>query len=305
MSTPYFYIIKNLENGKYYAGSRTSVNADPEELLTENGYKTSSILVKSLINLGTDFVIRRIKIFENNIDALEYETKFLKKVDAKNNSNFYNQCNNVPKDFIFSEDVFRLKYGVSNPSQLSEVQDKIKETSKRKRGVKHHLSDPNVQDRRKMTLKIRYGSEHLSQIPEVMEKIRKTKLERYGSLNNIEKIKKTNLEKYGADNVGHVPDIVAKRGKAISKTKQSEAWNSSRELFRTRLSETLNSEEWVKTKGKKKASLLRERALNRPKLTCPYCQKNIDSSNYARWHGDNCKKNLKRLYLQYNPHQKN
>lgn len=28
---------------------------------------------------------------------------------------------------------------------------------------------------------------------------------------------------------------------------------------------------------------------NKPKQTCPHCGKTVDTSNYARWHGDNCK----------------
>lgn len=289
MSIPYFYIIQNNENGKYYVGSRTSMNANPKELLMENGYITSSILVKNLIQQGIVFKIRKVKTFDDKFDALNYETKFLHKVDAKNNENFYNQCNNVPEKFIFSEEVFLLKYGVSNPSQLLETQEKIKETSRKNRGVEHHLSDPKVIQKRKETVKRHYGVEHISQVNDVKEAVKKTMFERYGSRNNIEKIKKTNMEKYGVENVGRVPEIATKRGKSISKTKQSDEWKPKKEMARAKLSKTLNSKEWIETKGKSKSDLLREHALNRPKLTCPYCRKKVDSSNYARWHGNKCK----------------
>jgi hypothetical protein len=36
----------------------------------------------------------------------------------------------------------------------------------------------------------------------------------------------------------------------------------------------------------------REKALNRPKLTCLHCNKLVDKSNYGRWHGSNCKLNF-------------
>lgn len=36
-------------------------------------------------------------------------------------------------------------------------------------------------------------------------------------------------------------------------------------------------------------TLLRERAKNRSKKVCSHCGKNVDASNFKRWHGDNCK----------------
>jgi len=36
--------------------------------------------------------------------------------------------------------------------------------------------------------------------------------------------------------------------------------------------------------------LLSEKAKNRSKKECPHCSKFVDVSNYARWHGSNCKK---------------
>jgi group I intron endonuclease len=36
-------------------------------------------------------------------------------------------------------------------------------------------------------------------------------------------------------------------------------------------------------------TLIRERAKNRTKKTCSHCGKNVDASNFKRWHGDNCK----------------
>lgn len=34
---------------------------------------------------------------------------------------------------------------------------------------------------------------------------------------------------------------------------------------------------------------LASRAKNRKKIECPHCSKQVDASNYKRWHGDNCK----------------
>ena len=36
-------------------------------------------------------------------------------------------------------------------------------------------------------------------------------------------------------------------------------------------------------------NFIREKALNREKKSCPYCNKLIDVSNFKRWHGENCR----------------
>ena len=94
--TPYFYIIQHVNSGKYYAGSKYSKNSNPLKLLVEEGYTTSSKIVNKIIeNEGLkSFVVRKIKTFNSQIEAYEYETKFLQKVDAANNDSFINLHNN-------------------------------------------------------------------------------------------------------------------------------------------------------------------------------------------------------------------
>jgi hypothetical protein len=87
MSTPYFYIIEHKETGKYYAGSRMAVGCHPSDLLV--GYSTSSNTIQ---NLGIEnFTVRKIV---TRHDAYDYETRFLQRVDARNNDRFYNKHNN-------------------------------------------------------------------------------------------------------------------------------------------------------------------------------------------------------------------
>jgi uncharacterized cupin superfamily protein len=89
---PYFYIIQEISTGMYYAGAKWAKDANPNDFLTPNGYHTSSKLVKYLIEKNglQSFKIRKIKTFANMYDTYEYETKFLKKVNAKSNSCFLN-----------------------------------------------------------------------------------------------------------------------------------------------------------------------------------------------------------------------
>ncbi len=87
---PYFYIIRHKETGKYYAGSRTAKNFKPNELLKEGGYHTSSTIVKEIISTTglNSFEVVRIKTFDTPSEAYDYETRFLKKINAANNKNF-------------------------------------------------------------------------------------------------------------------------------------------------------------------------------------------------------------------------
>jgi hypothetical protein len=93
---PYFYIIKDTINEKYYAGAKWGKDASPSNFMSENGYKTSSNVIKQMIKFyGLDiFEVVRIKIFESAEDAHNYEKRFLEKIDARNNVKFYNQHNN-------------------------------------------------------------------------------------------------------------------------------------------------------------------------------------------------------------------
>ena len=129
---PYFYIIQNVYNKKYYAGSKYSrKDCDESLLLKENGYCTSSSIINKIIEKnGIDsFIIRKIKVFDSAQFAYNYETRFLKKVDAANNINFYNCHNNDLKcpSFGTAEYLQLLydKYGVINANYIPGVTDKI------------------------------------------------------------------------------------------------------------------------------------------------------------------------------------
>lgn len=86
------------------------------------------------------------------------------------------------------KDAFMKKYGVSHPSQLPWVKDKIKK--KREAGA----YDDVVKNMKK-TLLERYGNENYVNV----EQVKKTKLEKYGdaTYNNRDKMLQTNNEKYG------------------------------------------------------------------------------------------------------------
>lgn len=95
----YFYIIKFLETDQYYAGSRYTKTLTETNINNDlwKRYFTSSKIIKILIKtFGKNaFVIEKIKIFNNQYDAKNYEIRFLKRIDAKNNPKMLNQSNSV------------------------------------------------------------------------------------------------------------------------------------------------------------------------------------------------------------------
>lgn len=97
----------------------------------------------------------------------------------------------------------KIKYGVSNPTQLPEVQKKIKNTNIEKTGYPCALARPEIIEQRKNMMLNEYGVEYPMQSPEIRERAYKTNLDRYGVEHPLQNstIKKrqeqTNLERFG------------------------------------------------------------------------------------------------------------
>jgi hypothetical protein len=116
--TPYFYIIQDTENLKYYVGVRHAFKCSPSDLLQT--YLTSSSTVNSIIRkYGTKrFKIVKIKCFKTKQEALLHEWKFLWRVSANVNERFYNLA--VPFPPIIEEypkiirDILELKSRTKN-----------------------------------------------------------------------------------------------------------------------------------------------------------------------------------------------
>lgn len=98
------------------------------------------------------------------------------------------------------------KYGVENPSQLSDVKIKKEETVLKHYGVKHPFQADTIKEKIKQTSMERYGAEFYTQTVYYKERVKKTCNEKYGKDNYNqtaeakERLKKTCLEKYGVDN---------------------------------------------------------------------------------------------------------
>lgn len=99
----------------------------------------------------------------------------------------------------------RKKYGTDYGFQSEIVKQKIKEKCLEKYGVTCCLQNKEVREKQKETNLKKYGVEYTLQSKEVIDKIKATNLEKYGSENPFssaeikEKIKETMLEKYGVE----------------------------------------------------------------------------------------------------------
>lgn len=134
MTIPYFYIIKHKASGKKYAGSRWATGCHPNELLKEDGYKTSSSKINRILESeGLDsFTIEQI--FQTE-DPYKFETEFLLKNNCANSEEWFNSHNNENKPVPYGSDEFKefmlIKYGVQHNTSIPEVKQRMIESAKK------------------------------------------------------------------------------------------------------------------------------------------------------------------------------
>lgn len=246
---PYFYIIQDVRNGMYYAGSKYGQDANPETFMIEGGYTTSSETINELISQHglNNFIIRKIRTFETAEEAYRYEKRFLEKINARKHPRFYNGHNNDGAMDIEKMKIIMIElYGVSVPLQNGKIKQKYKETNLRKRGVEYPMQCDCVKKKHKQNFLDKHGVENPSQLSETKQKVKitmfenyggytlekdsisrakfeETMLERYGVDNALkspeirEKIKNTNVEKYGVENPSQSEEIKAKKKETMMK----------------------------------------------------------------------------------------
>jgi NUMOD3 motif-containing protein len=146
--TPYFYIIKHNPSDRYYAGCKISKHADSLNLMTENGYQTTSKVIKSLIKEDglKSFSILKIKHFNSASEVLDFETRFLKKVNAANNERFINLHNNG-KNFS-NKGGYKLRESTKNKMRKPKSQEtRLKQSESLKKRPKE-VYDKAVKSRK-------------------------------------------------------------------------------------------------------------------------------------------------------------
>jgi len=95
------------------------------------------------------------------------------------------------------------KYGVENPSQSDEIQNKREQTFLNKYGSTCSFTSPSISEKIKNSVQSKYKCDNVFANEVVKQKIRETNFKKYGSNTPsksktvIEKAKRTNLERYG------------------------------------------------------------------------------------------------------------
>jgi excinuclease UvrABC ATPase subunit len=215
---PYFYVIQELTTGMYYAGAKWGKDSNPKNFMKEDGYKTSSNIIKSAIeeNGLSSFTVRKIKCFENVSACRDYETRFLKKVNAKDNCRFYNRHNN-DNIFTYHDEKYKLKmieiYGVEDPNHSKEIVQRIKDTNNERLGVDWPMMSEECKNKRVQTYMSKYGVENPMFSKEIKEKQKKNNIVKYGTENVFqvdfikEKSKESLMKKYGVEHPMYSDEI--------------------------------------------------------------------------------------------------
>ena len=126
MGRPYFYIIRHKPTQKYYAGCKINSEADSSNLMKKDGYKTTSKIIKEIIeNDGLESIeILKIKEFDSSEKTLLYETRFLVKVNAAENEKFFNQ-HNGGKNFV-NKGGYKLSENTKNKMRKPKSEETIR-----------------------------------------------------------------------------------------------------------------------------------------------------------------------------------
>jgi len=149
MSRPYFYIIKHILHQKYYAGCKINSKADSSNLMTEKGYQTTSKVIRDLIQKDglSSFAIIRIKHFETPEQALSYETRFLAKVNAAENTMFYNR-HNGGRNFV-NKGGYKLSESTKQKMRKPKAKETIEKQNQEKRTRSKETHAKRIASRRK------------------------------------------------------------------------------------------------------------------------------------------------------------
>jgi len=217
---PYFYVIQDNRNCIYYAGAKW-VNADPTNFMKLGGYITSSDIIKTIIDIHgiSAFVVRKIRTFETADQAQNYETRFLRRVNAKVNPKFYNGHNNDGAMNVAKMKMVMMElYGVENAMQSQIVKNRLKNTMLVRYDVDHYSKTEEYKEKYSSTSLLRYGFDNPNKHPAIKQKIIDTNMKTFGvpyytqSERFRDSATNTWLEKYGVDNPSKSESIKNKIG---------------------------------------------------------------------------------------------
>ena len=140
----------------------------------------------------------------------------------------------------------RARYGVDNPMQCSEIQERSKQGVRRIYGVENLSQSPEIQQRIRENSRKRYGVDHYSQSPEIREHMIKGMIDKYGDScpNRVPEIRDKTIQtvrnRYGVDNVGQ-SDEIKERMKKTCQERYGVDYALQSEEIRNQIRETCKS----------------------------------------------------------------
>ena len=178
--TPFTYCITFILTGQRYYGVRYAKDCHPDQLWST--YFTSSTKIKSLIEKhGKDsFTFQIRKIFITGKDACLWETKFLTKINAAKQPNWFNKHNGSSKFYVTPESIQKgldtriekgTEHNMKNPLTLQKSID-----TRTRNGTLHPMQNSTILQKA-IDTRIRNGTT-LMNTPESIQKSKDTKKER-------------------------------------------------------------------------------------------------------------------------------
>ena len=233
MRKPYFYIIKHILTQKYYAGCKINSKADSSVFMTERGYQTTSQVIKEIIQKDglNSFEIVKIKHFDTPDDTLAYEMKFLTKINAAENSKFYNR-HNGGKNFVN-----KGGYKLSESTKQKMRKPKSRETVEKQNQEKRTRSK-DVYRKMVATRKSRYDTWHTAeQIEQIKQhnatwwndENRKKHSEKMKEVHKLNPISEETRQKHREKSRGANNGMFGKKHSEETREKLRIAWTKRRE----------------------------------------------------------------------------
>jgi hypothetical protein len=244
MKTPYFYIIQHIPSERYYAGCKINRFADSSNLMTSHGYKTTSKIVKDLIKKDglESFKILKIKHFSSPEETLYYETHFLQKVNAAENSKFIN-LHNGGKHFV-NKGGYKLSDSTKSKMRKPKSTETIKKQNTEKRNRPKEVYEKMVKTR-KATGNPWISDEQKEKIKE-FNKIYWTEENKEQQKNRMidfyknNKISEETRNKLKEINSGENNNMFGKKHNESAKEKMKLAWIKRKEKMNAILSQSSN-----------------------------------------------------------------
>lgn len=269
--TPFTYLLHWSKTNMYYYGVRWKKKCLPTDLFTT--YFTSSDNVKKYISeFGNPDIIIIDKIFNSSHSAMHYEHLFLKYYNAAKHKNFLNKTNG-DKHFCCVGHTEETKRKIS--SALKDIISNMSEAEIKERNLKQTGRTLSSEHKAKLSL-AGIGR------PVSEETRMKMSISNKGRVVSEEtKAKLSEKSKGNQHGLGHRDTEETRKKKSLSRIGKKSSLETCKKIG------DAHRGKFVSEESRKNMSIGQK---NKAKILCEHCNKEYDTLNFKKWHGNNCKK---------------